>query len=126
MGRSAPRGLQVGRPGRPSRRCCRRSPRSAATPRSTPSGSASGAATTPLNYASCAFDAGKPAPVLLSPAASFASLFGSVASGQAGEEFETRKQLLEFALEDVSRELKTFSGSKRGRAELETYGGPRC
>ncbi|PCC69241.1 Protein of unknown function [Nannocystis exedens] len=80
-----------------------------------------GAATTPLNYVSCAFDAGKPAPLLLSPAAAFASLFGSVASGQAGEEFETRKQLLEFALEDVTRELKTFSGSKRGRAKLETY-----
>ncbi|MDC0721225.1 DUF1552 domain-containing protein [Nannocystis bainbridge] len=80
-----------------------------------------GAATTPLNYSSCAFDAGKPAPLLLSPAASFASLFGSVASGEAGEEFESRKQLLEFALEDVMRELKGFGGSKRGRDKLETY-----
>jgi hypothetical protein len=80
-----------------------------------------GAATSPLNYSSCAFDKGKPAPILLTPRASFASLFGSVASGQAGEEFQSRKQLLEFAIEDVARELKDFTGSSRGRVKLETY-----
>jgi hypothetical protein len=79
------------------------------------------AASTPLNYSSCAFDAGKPAPILLSPASAYASLFGSVASGAAGEAFASRKRLLEFGLEDVGRELKSFSGSKRGRAKLETY-----
>lgn len=80
-----------------------------------------GAADTPLNYSSCAFDKGKPAPILLSPSAAFASMFGSVASGAAGEEFQTRKQLLEFAIEDVGRELKDFAGSSRGRVKLETY-----
>ncbi len=79
------------------------------------------AASTPLNYSSCAFDKGKPAPILVSPGDAFASLFGSVASGQAGEDFQTRKQLLEFAIEDLERELKIFSGSSRGRAKLETY-----
>ena len=80
-----------------------------------------GAATTPLNYSSCAFDKSKPAPILISPADAYASLFGSVASGQAGEDFQTRKQLLEFAIEDLERELKSFTGSTRGRAKLETY-----
>lgn len=80
-----------------------------------------GAATSPLNYSSCAFGKGKPAPILLSPASSFASLFGSVASGEAGAEFQARKQLIEFAIEDVGRELKGFMGSSRGRAKLETY-----
>jgi len=80
-----------------------------------------GAATTPLNYSSCAFDKGKPAPILLTPSSAFASLFGSVASGEAGAEFQSRKQLLEFAIEDVARELKDFSGSSRGRVKLETY-----
>ena len=80
-----------------------------------------GVANTPLNYSSCAFDKGKPAPILMSPADAYASLFGSVAAGQAGEDFTTRKQLLEFALEDLERELKGFTGSTRGRAKLETY-----
>ena len=80
-----------------------------------------GAATTPLNYSSCAFDKGKPAPILISPSDAYASLFGSVASGQAGEDFKARKQLLEFAIEDLERELKIFTGSTRGRTKLETY-----
>lgn len=80
-----------------------------------------GDSSTPLNYSSCAFAAGKPAPLLMSPSAAFASLFGSVASGASGEEFQTRKDWLEFGLEDVQRTLKTFTGSKRGRAKLETY-----
>lgn len=76
---------------------------------------------TPLNYSSCAFAKGKPAPLLLSPSASFSSLFGSVSAGASGEEFQTRKQWLEFGLEDVQRTLKSFTGSKTGRTKLETY-----
>ncbi|HEY0132884.1 MAG TPA: DUF1552 domain-containing protein, partial [Nannocystis sp.] len=79
------------------------------------------AASTPLNYSSCAFAKGKPAPILISPADAYASLFGSVASGQAGEDFQARKQLLEFAIEDLGRELKGFAGSSRAQAKLETY-----
>ena len=79
------------------------------------------ASTTPLNYSSCSFDRDKPAPILVSPSAAFTALFGSVAAGQAGAEFKARKQLLEFALEDAERELKTFTGSKRGHAKLATY-----
>lgn len=80
-----------------------------------------GESTAPLNYASCAFDRGKPAPILIDPGAAFSSLFGSVAAGQVGDDFQARKRLLEFSLEDVERELKSFSGSSRGRAKIETY-----
>jgi hypothetical protein len=80
-----------------------------------------GASSTPLNYATCAFDKSKPAPILLDPSASFTSLFGSVASGQAGDAFASRKRLLEFGLEDVQRELMEFSGPKAARDKLETY-----
>jgi hypothetical protein len=65
-------------------------------------------------------DKGKPAPLLLDPTAAFASLFGSVADGQVGSDFQARKQLLEFAIEDAERELMSFTGSKRGRAKIET------
>ena len=80
-----------------------------------------GASTTPLNYATCAFDKGKPAPILMSPTAAFSTLFGSVSSGKSGADFESRRDLLEFALQDVTRELKGLTGSARGRDKLETY-----
>ncbi len=80
-----------------------------------------GASSTPLNYASCAFGAGKPAPILMKPDAVYRSLFGSVASGQASQDFANRKQLLEFAIEDTDRTLKGFSGSQVGRDKLATY-----
>ncbi|MEZ4451302.1 MAG: DUF1552 domain-containing protein [Nannocystaceae bacterium] len=80
-----------------------------------------GASSTPLNYSSCAFDKGKPAPILLDTAASFTSLFGSVAAGQAGADFAARKRLLEYGLEDVQIGLKAFSGPKAARDKLETY-----
>lgn len=80
-----------------------------------------GASKTPLNYGTCAFATNKPAPILLSPAASFTSLFGSVAAGQAGKDFKARKRLLEFGIADVERELKGLGASKRGRDKIETY-----
>lgn len=80
-----------------------------------------GAGTSPLNYSSCAFAAGKPAPVLLEPSASFSTLFGSVSAGQAAADFQARKQLLAFALEDVQAELAAGVPSSRARVKLETY-----
>lgn len=80
-----------------------------------------GSSTTPLNYATCAFDKGKPAPILMSPTAAFSTLFGSVSSGKSGDDFSSRRDLLEFAYADVTRELKNLSGSTRGRDKLETY-----
>ncbi len=80
-----------------------------------------GAGSTPLNYSTCAFEAGKPAPILLDPAAAFSTLFGSVSAGQAGADFQARKDLLEFSLEDVQLELAGSVPSSRGREKLETY-----
>ncbi|NVB41344.1 DUF1552 domain-containing protein [Pseudenhygromyxa sp. WMMC2535] len=80
-----------------------------------------GASSNPLNYASCAFAAGKPAPILLDPSAVFSTLFGSVALGDAGSDFQSRKDLLAYALEDVQLELAGGVASSRGREKLETY-----
>ena len=81
-----------------------------------------GAGSSPLNYSSCAFAADKPAPILLDPAAAFSTLFGSVSLGAAGADFAARGQRLEFALEDVERELQSLGGaSSRAQAKLETY-----
>lgn len=80
-----------------------------------------GVSGSPLNYSCCAFDQGKPAPVLIDPTAAFTSLFGSVSSGQAGSDFARRRRLLEYGLEDVQRELQGFGGSARGLEKLETY-----
>lgn len=80
-----------------------------------------GAGTAPLNYSTCAFAAGKPAPILLEPAAVFSTLFGSVSSGAAAADFGARGERLGFALEDVQRELSELSGSARARTKLETY-----
>ncbi|PRQ09783.1 DUF1552 domain-containing protein [Enhygromyxa salina] len=80
-----------------------------------------GDATTPLNYSSCAFGEGKPAPILMDPASVFSTLFGSVASGQAGADFQARGELLQFSLDDVQSKLGSITGSSRGRAKLETY-----
>jgi hypothetical protein len=78
-------------------------------------------ASTPFNYSSCAFAKGKPAPILLPPSAAFSTYFGVVASGAAAESYQTRKRYLEYALEDVGRELKAFSGSSKGHTKLSGY-----
>jgi hypothetical protein len=76
---------------------------------------------TRLNYSTCAFDARRPAPIVCDPTTAFNSLFGSVASGAGMRAFTERRQLLDFALDDVQRALATFSGSSRERVKLERY-----
>ncbi|MGH1342688.1 MAG: DUF1552 domain-containing protein [Nannocystales bacterium] len=80
-----------------------------------------GASGNPLNYLTCAFDSDEPAPVLLDPAASFSTLFGSVATGAAAEAFAARRALLDYAMDDVEASFEALSGSSRGRAKLETF-----
>ena len=80
-----------------------------------------GAGSSPLNYSSCAFAADKPAPILLDADAVFSTLFGSVSTGAAGSDFVARSERLQFALEDVERELMQLSGSTRAQTKLETY-----
>jgi len=80
-----------------------------------------GTSESPLNYASCAFDKGKPAPILMSSAATFSTLFGSVSAGSSGDAYASRRDLLEFAIADVTRELKGPTRSSRRRAKIELY-----
>jgi len=80
-----------------------------------------GSSDNPLNYLSCAFDAERPAPILLDPSASFSTLFGSVSNGQAAEDFAARSELLQFALADVGNSIGTIDNSSRGRNKLEEY-----
>ena len=75
----------------------------------------------PLNYLSCAFDVERPAPIMLDPNASFSTLFGSVSSGQAAEDFAARGELLQFALDDVGTSIGNLDGSSRGHNKLEDY-----
>ena len=75
----------------------------------------------PLNYASCAFGPGRPAPIIMRPGASFSTLFGSVAIGAASGDFAARQRLLEFALEDVERELGKLDNSSVARDKVEVY-----
>lgn len=80
-----------------------------------------GSSDNPLNYLSCAFDVERPAPILLDPAASFSTLFGSVSNGQAAEDFAARQELLQFALSDVGTSIGDLGDSSRGAAKLETF-----
>jgi len=80
-----------------------------------------GTSGTPLNYSTCAFDKGQPAPILMSPSAAFSTFFGSVSAGKSGEDFESRRDLLEYALADAAHELKGLKGAMRGREKLELY-----
>lgn len=74
-----------------------------------------------LMYQTCAFDAGRPAPVITDPTAAFNNLFGSVATGAGAQAFTRRDELLDFARDDVNQALTTFSGSSFERQKLERY-----
>lgn len=74
-----------------------------------------------VGYSACAFDAKKPAPILINPTAAFNVLFGSVAQGEGQQIFKEKSELLDFARSDVDRLLRAFSGSSAERAKLEAY-----
>jgi hypothetical protein len=74
-----------------------------------------------LQYQTCAFGAGRPAPVITEPASAFNNLFGSVAAGSGAESFQQRSELLDYAREDVNHALGLFSGSSTERLKLERY-----
>lgn len=74
-----------------------------------------------LQYGVCAFDARKPAPVVVSPEAAFTMLFGSIASAEGRRAFEDRSDLLTFARTDVRRALTELPDSAPERLKLERY-----
>lgn len=76
---------------------------------------------TRLNYSTCALGPEAPAPITCDPTSAFNSLFGSVAEGAGQRAFTERRELLDFAINDVNRALRTFSGNSREREKLERY-----
>jgi len=74
-----------------------------------------------LNYDTCAYDKGRPAPLIVDPYAAFSTLFGLVGSAAEQASFEQRGNLLGFALDDVKASLAAFSGNSVERAKLEAY-----
>lgn len=73
----------------------------------------------PLDFGTCAYAAGKSAPVLLQPDSAWQALFGSVAD--AGDAFARRGAQLDFAVADVNASLAAFTGGSAERAKLEAY-----
>lgn len=75
----------------------------------------------PLEFQTCAYGAGRSAPLLLQPDQAYRALFGSVAGGDAGAAFQRQGAQLDFAVADVQAALAAFSGNSLERAKLETY-----
>lgn len=74
-----------------------------------------------LNYDTCAYDRGRPAPLIVDPYAAFTTLFGLVGSAAEQAAFDQRGNLITFALADANAALPAFSGNSVERAKLEAY-----
>lgn len=79
------------------------------------------AGTSALNTSTCAYDAGRPAPVIMDPVLAYNNLFGSVAGTAGQAAFARRGGLLDYALVDVDAAIASFAGSSAERLKLETY-----
>lgn len=75
----------------------------------------------PLDFNTCAYDAGRSAPLMLQPAAAYNLLFGSVATDAGRLAFSRRGELLDFAAADARATLAAFPSSSRERAKIESY-----
>lgn len=73
----------------------------------------------PLDFGTCAYAAGRSAPMLLQPDRAWQSLFGSVAD--AGDVFARQGSQLDFAVSDVRASIAAFGGGSAERAKLEAY-----
>lgn len=72
------------------------------------------------NY-TCAFAAGRSAPVTIDPTLAFGNLFGFIPGTAGATDFGRRTMQLDFALADVDAALAAFSGNSFERAKLEAY-----
>lgn len=72
----------------------------------------------PLDFGTCAYAAGRSAPMLLQPDRAWQALFGSVADGDG---FGRRGAQLDFAVRDVRASIAAFGGGSAERAKLEAY-----
>ena len=69
------------------------------------------AASERIAYGWSAFDARRPAPIMLNIDAAYASLFGVVAGPAGRLAFQKRTELLDFAHEDVGKALAALPSS---------------
>lgn len=74
-----------------------------------------------LDFGTCAFAAGRAAPMTLYPTTAYQVLFGAVATEEARRAFEARGNLLDFAHADVMAAAAEFRGSTLERQKLESY-----
>ncbi|MEQ1505359.1 MAG: DUF1552 domain-containing protein [Myxococcota bacterium] len=72
------------------------------------------------NY-TCAFAAGRSAPVTLDPLLAYGNLFGFLPGSSGERAFGRRSLQLDFAIQDVEATLASFPGNGRERAKLEAY-----
>lgn len=75
----------------------------------------------PLDFNTCAYGAGRSAPLMLQPAAAYNLLFGSVATDAGRLAFSRRGELLDFAAADARATLAAFPSSAPERAKIEAY-----
>lgn len=74
-----------------------------------------------LNSATCAFGAGRAAPIVMDPTLAYKNLFGSVADADGQAAFARKTNLLTYAQKDVQAALSTFPASASERIKLERY-----
>ncbi len=74
-------------------------------------------------YNVSAWDENKGLPTMCKPDNAYATLFGSVAGGQARQEFAAKNNLLDFLKDDIRKAQKGLSGQEREQfgAYLETF-----
>ena len=76
---------------------------------------------TSLNNGTCAFGAGRAAPIVMDPSLAYKNLFGSVADADGQAAFTRKSNLLNYAKEDVNAALRSFSASASEKIKLEQY-----
>lgn len=74
-----------------------------------------------INYTTCAYDVGRPAPVIVHPTTAYGNLFSAVGTPDEVAAFERRGALLDFGLSSTAKRLACFRGDAAQRAKLEQY-----
>ncbi|MGE0784227.1 MAG: DUF1552 domain-containing protein [Sandaracinaceae bacterium] len=74
-----------------------------------------------IDFGTCAYGYGRPAPVIRDESEAYAFAYGAFASGNARQVFEQRDRMLRFAAEDVRAAEARFTGNPGELAKLGTY-----
>ena len=75
----------------------------------------------PLDFGTCAYQAGRAAPLMLKPTQAYQALFGSVADEQGAAAFARSGRQLDVVIEDVQSHIRNLSTYPRERTKLEAY-----